>query len=83
MQALYVFFLLCSTSQLRAFIKYCFLPTIKIGLVGNSHNGAAAACLRASLLISETWKTPFNSAPHYVLRIFMKKKGTYVLYIYA
>ena len=46
----------------HALKKYCFYLPLRVlfGLVGNSHTGAAAACLRASLLISATWKTLFN-----------------------
>ena len=49
MQALYIRFY-CSTSQLHALIKYCFylLLRVSFGLVGNSHNGAAAAYVLAA-----------------------------------
>ena len=65
MQALYVFFLFCSTSQLHALIKYCFYLPLRVsfGLVAN-----VLHCLL--VLLGRR-----HFAPHYVLRIFMKKKA--------
>ena len=73
MQALYVFFLFCSTSQLHDLIKYCFYLPLRVsfGLVANVLHCLLALLGRRHLILT---------APHYVLSIFLKK-GTYVLYM--
>ena len=86
MQALFFIFILFYIT-IACVNKVCFfyLPLrVPFGLAGNSHNGGAAACLRSSLLISATWKTPLNPycTPLCIKDIYeQKKRHACALYI--